>query len=147
LKKPGGKVIHIRPYKASDQSAVIDLWVQCELVKPWNNPQKDIERKLQVNPELFLVGENRGEIVATVMAGYDGHRGWVNYLAVSPDARKSGLGRELMKHVEKLFTECGCPKINLQIRHTNSQAVEFYKAIGYDVDEVIGMGKRLIPDN
>jgi len=139
--------MQIRPYKIFDQSAVIELWVQCGLVKPWNNPKKDIERKLQVSPELFLVGESRGVIVATVMAGYDGHRGWVNYLAVAPDTRKSGLGRELMEHVEMLLTERGCPKINLQIRHTNSRAAEFYKAIGYDVDEVIGMGKRLIPDN
>ena len=139
--------MQIRPYKITDQKNVIDLWIQCELVKPWNNPVKDIERKLQVNPELFLVGEENSEIVATAMAGYDGHRGWVNYLAVSPSARQSGLGRKLMVHVEKLLVKRGCPKINLQIRCTNSRAVEFYKAIGYDVDEVIGMGKRLIPDN
>jgi len=139
--------MQIRPYKPSDQSNVIDLWVRCELVKPWNNPLKDIERKLQVSPELFFVGESHGEIVATAMAGYDGHRGSVNYLAVSPDARKVGFGRELMEHVENLLTERGCPKINLQIRLTNSRAAEFYKAIGYNVDEVTGMGKRLIPDN
>jgi len=139
--------MQIRSYKASDQRNVIDLWVRCELVKPWNNPLKDIERKLQVNPELFLVGERCGEIVATIMAGYDGHRGWLNYLAVSPDARKSGLGRKLMGHVEKLLVERGCPKINLQIRDKNCRAIEFYKAIGYEVDEVIGMGKRLVSDN
>ena len=139
--------MHIRPYKASDQNNVIDLWVRCELVKPWNNPLKDIERKLQVNPELFLVGEDHGEIVATAMAGYDGHRGSVNYLAVSPDARRSGFGRKLMEHVEKLLAERGCPKINLQIRLANSRAVEFYEVVGYEVDAVIGMGKRLIPDN
>ena len=77
--------MEIRPFKIGDEGAVIDLWRRCNLTVPWNNPKLDIQRKLKVDPELFLVGVIGGEIVATVMGGYDGHRGWIYYLAVSPE--------------------------------------------------------------
>ena len=79
--------MQIRPFQPADEAAVIALWEACKLTRPWNDPRKDIARKLAVQPELFLVGTVDGEIVATVMAGYEGHRGWVNYLAVAPRAR------------------------------------------------------------
>jgi len=138
--------MQIRPYTSADETAVIALWQRCELTRPWNDPRKDIERKLTVQPELFVVGERQGQIVATAMAGFDGHRGWINYLAVSPEVQKKGLGRQLMTHVEQALTAMGCPKLNLQVRAGNAQALAFYQAIGYGQDELVSMGKRLISD-
>jgi len=136
-----------RPFDKSDQPAVIDLWIDCGLVVPWNDPAKDIERKLKVDPDLFLVGELDNDIVASVMGGYDGHRGWINYLAVSPRHQRKGYGRLIMEAVELAIAQKGCPKINLQIRGSNTDIVSFYQAIGYDIDNVIGLGKRIEPDN
>ena len=93
----------IRAFDIADQAAVIELWRACALVVPWNDPVKDIARKLKVDADLFLVGELRGEIVATVMGGYEGHRGWINYLAVSPQHQRKGYGREIMEYVEQKF--------------------------------------------
>ena len=136
----------IRPYHPSDETAVIALWQRCALTRPWNNPKLDIERKLQVNAELFLVGEIDGEIIASVMGGYEGHRGWINYLAVEPSYQRQGLGREMMEVVEAKIRATGSPKINLQIRTGNTAVIEFYQSIGYTTDEVVSMGKRLVVD-
>ena len=136
----------IRPFSPVDEPEVIDLWIRCGLTRPWNNPHADIERKLAVDPDLFLVGEIDGAIVATVMGGYEGHRGWINYLAVDPVMQRRGLGRQMMGAIEPLLLARGCPKINLQVRDTNQEALGFYRAIGYAVDPVISFGKRLIVD-
>ncbi len=136
----------IRQYLPEDENTVIELWHRCNLVRSWNNPKKDIERKLRVNPELFLVGLIEDKIVATVMGGYEGHRGWINYLAVDPVYQRKGLGRRIMVAVEVKILAMGCPKINLQIRKDNLTAVNFYENIGYKMDEVISMGKRLEED-
>jgi len=136
----------IRPYHPDDEEAVIQLWIDCDLVVPQNNPKRDIERKLKLNPEWFLVGLFNGEVVATCMAGYEGHRGWINYLAVSPKHRRREFATQMMNEAENLLKNVGCPKINLQIRDTNSQAIEFYKSIGFITDQVVSMGKRLEPD-
>jgi ribosomal protein S18 acetylase RimI-like enzyme len=133
----------IRPFEIGDEAAVVELWRRCELIRPQNDPHRDIQRKLKVQRELFLVGEIDGRIVASVMASYDGHRCWVNYLAVDPDSRRRGLGRALMAEVERLVRERGCPKINLQARTTNAAVIEFYKRIGFTVDDVVSLGKRL----
>lgn len=136
----------IRTFDIEDQAAVIELWQACALVVPWNDPAKDIAHKLKVGADLFLVGESSGEIVATVMGGYEGHRGWINYLAVSPQHQRKGYGRKMMHAVEQRIQLKGCPKINLQVRGTNTQAAAFYQSIGYDIENVIGFGKRLDPD-
>ncbi len=136
----------IRAYQTGDEEAVIDLWRQCGLLRPQNNPRADIRRKLEASPELFLVGVLDSEIVATAMAGYEGHRGWINYLAVAPHLQKRGCGREIMERAEKLLRGRGCPKINLQVRTANKEAIEFYKRIGFAVDDVVSMGKRLVID-
>lgn len=122
------------------------LWNECGLTRPWNDPHKDIARKLTEQPELFLVGTEQNSIVASAMAGFDGHRGWVYYLAVSPKHQAKSLGRKLMQEIERLLLERGCPKINLQVRSSNSGAVEFYRRLGYVQDDVVSLGKRLIPD-
>lgn len=136
----------IRPFSTSDEPHLVALWQACGLVVPWNDPHLDIARKLQVQPELFLVGLLDNQIVATVMGGYDGHRGWLNYLAVHPDYQRQGLGKMIITAIETKLEALGCPKINLQVRNTNLLAVEFYQALGYQVDECISLGKRLIPD-
>jgi ribosomal protein S18 acetylase RimI-like enzyme len=136
----------IRVFRPEDESAVLALWERCGLIRPWNDPRKDIARKLAVQPELFLVGLADHTIVATAMAGYEGHRGWVNYLAVAPERQRQGLGRSMMREVERLLHSAGCPKINLQIRDTNAEAMAFYSALGYKRDEVVSMGKRLETD-
>ena len=138
--------MNIRPFQISDQDAVIQLWIDCELVVPQNDPKKDIERKLRVNPELFLVGELDGKIISTCMAGYEGHRGWINYLAVSPDLQRNGYAKDIMSRAEQLLAEAGCPKINLQIRSTNTKVIDFYKSIGFSDDHVMSLGKRLETD-
>jgi len=140
------ETIHIRPFQPSDEAAVIALWKACGLVVPQNNPVRDIARKLRVNPEWFLVGELEGKIVGTCMAGYEGHRGWINYLAVHPDHQRQGLARELMQHAEALLRTAGCPKINLQVRSTNTAVIAFYESIGFAVDDVVSLGKRLEHD-
>jgi ribosomal protein S18 acetylase RimI-like enzyme len=138
--------MEIRPFSIEDEQTVIELWLKCELVHPWNNPKSDIARKLKLNTELFLVGTLKGKVIATAMGGYEGHRGWVNYLAVDPVYQKHGYGRQLMAELEKRLLKLGCPKINLQVRNGNSSALEFYNRIGYKVDDVISLGKRLITD-
>ena len=138
--------MRIRPYAAGDETAVIELWEKCRLTRPWNDPRKDIARKLAVQPELFLVGVLGDALVAPVMAGYEGHRGWVNYLAVSPEHQRKGLGKTLMREVEKRLMERGCPKLNVQVRASNSEALQFYRRLGYAQDEAVALGKRLIPD-
>jgi ribosomal protein S18 acetylase RimI-like enzyme len=138
--------MQIRPFGLADEAAVVALWEACGLTRPWNDPRKDIARKLTVQPELFLVGVTDGAVMASVMAGYEGHRGWMNYLAVAPRFRGRGLGRALVEHVERLLHERGCPKVNLQVRATNPAAVAFYRRLGYVQDESISLGKRLIVD-
>jgi len=138
--------MRIRVFERADEAALVDLWEACGLTRPWNDPHKDIARKLEVQPELFLVGVVDEAVIASVMAGYEGHRGWMNYLAVAPRVRGRGYGRALVEHVERLLLERGCPKINLQVRASNPAAVAFYRRLGYAQDESISLGKRLIVD-
>lgn len=140
-------MMHIRPYRESDETHVVALWHACGLTRPWNDPHKDIARKLTVQRELFLVGEVDDTIVASVMAGFEGHRGWVNYLAVAPEMRGRGYGAALMQWIETALTAAGCPKINLLVRASNTAVLEFYRHLGFAADEAIPLGKRLIPDN
>ncbi len=142
--------MQIRAFEDADAVGVVALWTACGLVRPWNDPRKDIARKLGVQRDLFLVGtagEGDGRIIATVMAGYDGHRGWINYLAVDPDSRRQGLARQMMAAVEERLRDLGCAKINLQIRRDSSDAIAFYRRIGFAEDAVVSMGKRLVRDD
>ena len=138
--------LQIRAYRESDQDAVVALRRECGLVRPWNDPVKDIHRKLCVQRDLFLVGTLDGRLVATVMAGYEGHRGWINYLAVAGECRERGFGRRLMDEAEARLRGIGCPKINLQIRSSNADVVAFYHSLGFTVDDSLSMGKRLVED-
>ena len=191
----------IRAFDVADTEAVVALWKECNLTRPWNDPRADIRRKLSVQPELFLVGvepslaspnpiagagapegeaiasatrsaepdpttdpgasviatatrsaepdpttESGSSVIASAMVGYDGHRGWINYLAVSPAWQRRGYARALMLEAEQLLTALGCPKLNLQVRQGNSEALGFYRALGYEPDLAVSFGKRLIHD-
>lgn len=125
---------------------MVALWHAAGLTRPWNDPHRDIARKKLVQRDLFLVAEDAGAVVGTAMAGYDGHRGWVYYVAVAPDRRGAGLGRRLMTEAEARLLALGCPKVNVQIRSGNEPVAAFYDHLGYAPDAATGLGKRLIPD-
>ena len=135
--------MNIREFEEKDLGEVIALWTECGLVVPQNDPARDIERKLKVDRDLFLVGVDRQAIVATVMGGYEGHRGWINYLAVKPSERRKGYGQAMMRAVEIRIEGKGCPKINLQVRSSNTEVAAFYTAIGYGLEDIVSLGKRL----
>lgn len=136
----------IRPFEVADTESVVALWKRCDLVKPWNDPYRDIARKLKVDRELFVVVEIDDEIRAVAMGGYEGHRGWINYLATHPDYRNQGLGKSMVCFLEEQLRARGCPKINIQIRRSNLQAAGFYRQCGFIEDDSISLGKRLIAD-
>ncbi|MGA2803268.1 MAG: GNAT family acetyltransferase [Acidimicrobiales bacterium] len=136
----------LRSYRPGDRVALVSLWSICGLTRPWNDPNRDIERKLARDAENLLVLEDDGQLIGSVMVGYEGHRGWINYLAVHPDRRRQGLGRLLMDEAERRLRALGCPKVNLQVRTSNEAAREFYRQIGYSVDEAVSFGKRLEHD-
>ena len=139
--------LFIRPFQTEDEASVVSLWQLCELTVPWNNPYKDIARKLKVQPELFLVGMLDSLLIATVMGGYDGHRGWINYLAVHPDFQGQGYAQQVMENVESELRKRGCPKINLQLRSGNARVMAFYQKLGFTNDQALSMGKRLEEDH
>jgi ribosomal protein S18 acetylase RimI-like enzyme len=138
--------LNIRQYQAQDREAVVALWERCNLTRARNDPVKDIERKLKVGPELFLVGLIDGKIVATVMGGYDGHRGWVYYLGVSPEHRRRGYAHRLMDAGTEKLLDMGCPKINIQVRGDNRPALGFYEKIGYAAEDRVSLARRLVED-
>lgn len=138
--------LEVRIFEETDQKAVVQLWQECDLVMPWNDATKDIHRKLRVQRDMFLVGLLDDRLVATVMAGYEGHRGWINYLAVAPNCQGRGFGRRMVEEAESRLRALGCPKINLQVRASNASEVEFYNRIGFSMEDRISMGKRLEED-
>jgi ribosomal protein S18 acetylase RimI-like enzyme len=136
-----------RHYQPDDAEPLVSLWTLCGLTRPWNDARRDIDRKLAIDADGLLVLEENGQLIGAVMVGYDGHRGWINYLAVHPDHRRLGLGQLLMAAAEKRLADVGCPKVNVQVRASNRGAVEFYRRIGYVTEEVVSMGRRLEDDS
>ena len=138
--------VAIRAFQLPDTEAVVSLWQATKLTRPWNNPYQDISRKLKVQPELFLVAVDGADMVGTVMAGYDGHRGWLYYLASDPARRGQGIARSLVERAESLLLDMGCPKVQLMVRPDNDIAQGFYEALGFETFETWATGKRLIAD-
>lgn len=138
--------LKIRTYKHADMEDVIHIWKECGLIRSWNNPKLDIQRKVNIQKDLFFVGELSNKIIATAMFGYEGHRGWLNYFAVIPEFQKNGFGKQLLEFGEMILIAKGCPKLSLQIRADNKEAINFYEAVGYNKDKVVSFGKRLIED-
>jgi ribosomal protein S18 acetylase RimI-like enzyme len=130
-------------YKSEYQEAVVDLWKRCSLVVPQNDPAEDIRKKLDFQPELFFVALLNDRVIGSIMVGYEGHRGWLNYLAVLPDFQRSGYARRLVEKAIDELRKLSCLKVNLQVRRSNISAVEFYKHLGFEEDDVVSLGKRL----
>ena len=139
--------IDIRPFAPGDTQAVVALWERCGLTRAWNDPRKDIARKLKVDADLFLVATIGDAIVGSAMGGYEGHRGWLNDLAIDPRFQRRGYGARVMGAIERGLRARGCAKINIQIRASNAAASGFYRALGFAADDVISMGKRLEHDD
>ena len=141
------EMMHIGTYVDTDQAAMIELWQACGLCVPWNNPVTDIERKRADSPELFFTGRVADRLVSSCMAGYDGHRGWIYFLAVHPDFRHRGFAAQLVAHSEQILKQLGCPKLELMVRNSNQEVIDFYRAIGFDLDPVVVLSKRLQDDD
>lgn len=137
------KKIIFRNYFHDDKMDVIDLWNRCGLIIQSNDPEKDIELKMKFQPELFFVATLDNRVIGSVMTGYDGHRGWLNYLCIHPDYRNSGYGRSLVEFAVQQLKKFNCPKVNLQVRNTNTKVIDFYKKLGFYEHEVIGMQLKL----
>lgn len=139
-----GIALRVRPFREEDEPSVVALWAEVFADDPpRNEPRAVIRRKLRVQRELFLVAELAGDVVGTVVAGFDGYRGWVYHLAVAPRCRRRGFGRELMREAEAGLKAIGCPKLNLQVRSTNAQVIAFYERLGYSLEERASLAKVL----
>ena len=137
----------IRQYNEKDREQVIQLWEICKLTRSWNDPKKDLDRKKGIGENLFIVLEHENKIIGTVMGGYDGHRGIMNYLAVNPNFGGNGYGKMLVEAIENKLKKLGCPKVNLLVRTDNIEVINFYEGIKYrKQDDVVVLGKRLISD-
>jgi len=144
--KRGKQTMEIRVFQQQDFEEVITLWERCELLRPWNDPEMDIERKIIHDVSLFLVAEVNGEVVGTVMGGYDGHRGSAYYLGVHPEFRGRGIANALLSRLEKKLIARGCPKINIMVREDNEVVLGMYERLGYEHSDSLNLGKRLIED-
>ncbi len=133
----------IRPVEDGDIGSLIALWGVCELTRPWNDPLSDIAHARATEHASILLGFSGYALVASVMVGYDGHRGWVYYLAVDPVAQNRGHGRAMMAAAEAWLSERGAPALRLMVRDANSDALRFYKALGFERQDVVVLGKRL----
>lgn len=139
-------MVQIRAFAEADTEAVVALWQEAGLVRPWNDPHRDIQRKTTTQPEMFLVADDADSVVGTAMVGYDGHRGWIHYLAVAASQRGTGLGKALVGEAEAMLAALGCPKVQLQVRPDNTDVIAFYESLGYATYEAVSMGKRLESD-
>jgi ribosomal protein S18 acetylase RimI-like enzyme len=136
--------IAVRAYRVGDEESVVALWAEVfGYEQPRNDPLLDVRRKRDAQPEFFLLAEEAGRVVGTVMGGYDGHRGWAHRLAVAPAQRRRGIGEALMRRLEAELDAAGCPKLNLQVRSDNADVVAFYRRIGYAVEDRVSLGKEL----
>ncbi len=138
--------MNIRAFTNGDREAVIDLWNRCGLVVPWNDPVVDIDRKMKVDPQLFVVGLIDSKLVATAMGGYDGHRGSIFYLAVDENFRGQGSARKIVEYLIDQLERRGCPKLNIMVRDSNTRVIDFYHRLGFKTDAVVCLGKRLVKD-
>ena len=141
----------IRPFERADMQAVLAVWrdafpgYAADDAPPHRNPRHSIELKLATQPELFFVAIRDSRLVGTLMAGFDGHRGWLYSLGVIHEARRFGIGRRLLAQAESALAARGCRKINLQVLPGNDEACRFYEALGYAVEQRVSFGKVLLP--
>lgn len=137
----------IVPFSREFLSELVELWKKCDLVVPQNDPVEDIQKKVAFQPRLFFVGLLDGRVIGSIMVGYEGHRGWINYLAVAPEYQRRGYGRRLVQKGIDELRRIGCLKVNLQVRNTNTPVINFYKHLGFVDDNVTSLGLRLTNNN
>jgi ribosomal protein S18 acetylase RimI-like enzyme len=130
-------------YEVIHQDAVVDLWEKCGLVVPQNDPVEDIQTKFGFQPELFFIALLDGQVAGSIMVGYEGHRGWINYLAVLPKFQKRGFGGKLVNKAITELRKLGCLKVNLQVRKSNTTVIKFYKHLGFKEEDRVSLGMRL----
>jgi len=135
--------LFIRIYEKKDENEVIELWKICNLIVPKNDPNLEINSKVNFQPDLFFIGLLQKKLISTIMVGYEGHRGWINYLVVHPNYQRKGFGRQLMDYATKILSNMGCQKINIQVRESNRSVIQFYKKLGFTDDKVLSYGKRI----
>ena len=140
------KLLKISEFTDDQSDKVIALWEKCGLTRSWNNPKKDIARKNSDKNRKFLIGKIDEVLMASIMIGYYGHRGSINYLAVDPDLSGAGYGKILMAEAEQLLLSVGFPKSNLCVRTDNDKVVKFYRQLGFAIETVRLIGKRLFKD-
>jgi len=135
--------IKIKTFEQKDEIEVINLWELCNLIVPQNDPKLEINSKVNFQPDLLYVGFFQKKLIASIMVGYEGHRGWINYLVVHPDYQRRGFGRQLMDYATITLSKMGCQKINVQVRESNLSVIQFYRNLGFTDDKVISYGKRI----
>tara|TARA_R110002167_G_scaffold192921_5_gene395538 strand:+ start:152 stop:562 length:411 start_codon:yes stop_codon:yes gene_type:complete len=133
----------IAPMEDGDAAAIIALWQTCGLTRPWNDPDRDLSLARDAAGSTILVARDGDRICGSVMTGFDGHRGWVYYLAVHPEVQRRGVGRALMAAAERWLADRGAPKIQLMVREDNADAIGFYEALGLARQPVVTLGRRL----
>ncbi|WP_322966059.1 GNAT family acetyltransferase [Sphingomonas fuzhouensis] len=126
-----------------ETGSVVELWQRCDLTRPWNDPFADIAHARRTADAVVLVGREGSAIVASIMVGFDGHRGWVYYLAVDPALQRRGYGRAMMAAAETWLRDRSAPKLQLMVRDTNLAALGFYERLGFERQPVATLGKRL----
>ena len=134
--------VTIEPAELTDVDAVVALWHDCELTRPWNDPVRDFQDAVMGETSTVLVARDRDAVVGAVMAGYDGHRGWLYYLGVAPGVQGSGHGRALVVAAEAWLAAAGAVKVQLMVRRTNDAVLGFYERLGYDDQETVVLGRR-----
>ncbi|NBB66123.1 GNAT family acetyltransferase [Pseudomonas sp. ODNR1LW] len=134
---------NIRPVRDGEDEAVVGLWSVCGLTRPWNDPVADLKQAKEGPASTVLVAADDDAISGAVMVGFDGHRGWVYYLAVDPGRRGNGLGRRLMAAAQDWLTKRGAPKLQLMLRSDNEAALGFYQRLGLERQDVVVLGRRL----
>lgn len=136
--------LRIREFKLEDYDEAVKLWKECGLIIRPGDEREGIKLKLERDPDLFLIAEEDGKISGVVMGAWDGRRGWINHLAVTPNHQRKGIGTSLIRELEKRLKGKGAKKVNAQIYQSNQKSVEFFKALGYEVhSDLIMIGKRL----
>jgi len=140
---PNFRAMDISSLDLSEAAAATALWDEAGLIRAWNDPQADIQAALSCPTSTILAARDGARLIGTVMVGYDGHRGWLYYLAVANDHRGTGLGRALVEAAEQWLGAQGARVIRLMVRAENERVVGFYRALGYEDGNLIAMGKRL----
>lgn len=136
-------MLEIAEARISDTPDIIDIWKEAGITRPWKAPEADIALSLNTPLSTIFLGKHEGQTVATVMAGFEGHRGWIYYLAVLPEFQSRGFGRMLYTHAENWLKEKGAPKIHILIRHDNRKVINFYEQLGFETSTSVLMGKVL----